>query len=321
LSLLKIFSLKERKKNSPRAIALGKFEALHLAHLKIIKQTILFAQKNDLVPAVTSFSETFSFSSSGINTFAEKEKILRTLGIEEIIYFNFSQLADLDYLVYLEEILRDRLKTKFLAFGENHLFGRNRIGNCQVLVSWCQKNKIAYLKQNLEKFKDSFFISSSRIKKLLSLGKLEIVNDLLPQGFSLTGEVQTGIRLAHKLGAATLNFTYPKQKIKVRKGVYCAFASFLENPAQKYKAILNIGKAPTIKSSSKILVEVHLLVQKQFKFKNKLASNKKNLLKVKLLKFLRSEKKFPTKKILINQIKKDILKAKKFFKTYKKHEI
>ena len=312
MSLVKIFSLEERDSNKRelflgRAIALGRFEALHLAHLEIIKQTVSFAKEKKLIPAVTSFSQVYSLKRnySVINTFLEKKVILKSLGISEIIYFDFKKLADLDYLTYLEKILEEELQAKFLIFGENHLFGKGRQGTPEILSKWCQKKQITYQQKSLQKSIDDLSISTSRIKALLRSGKVENVNRLMPSGFFLEGKVKTGKQEARRLGAATLNFVYPLQKTKVRQGVYTGLAYYSR---RVQPALLNIGRAPTIKNSSKLLVEVHLLGV------NHLVFQKKELLKIKLLKFFRSERKFPSKSLLARQIKQDLLRAKKFFK-------
>ena len=69
-----------------------------------------------------------------------------------------------------------------------------------------------------------------------------------------------------------------------------------------YKGIANLGYRPTF-NQKKILLEVNI-----FNFSGNLYNKK---LSVEFLKFIRGEKKFKGISELKNQIKKDILKAKK----------
>ena len=109
-----------------------------------------------------------------------------------------------------------------------------------------------------------------------------------------------------ELGYPTANFII-NDYVQPMKGVYIT-KSFLRNNKKGYFGIANIGNRPTF-NEKKIFFENHFFNVKDFLYGRTIF--------VELLAFLRKEKKFANIKVLKNQIKKDILLAKKILKNYK----
>ena len=106
--------------------------------------------------------------------------------------------------------------------------------------------------------------------------------------------------MGQKIGFPTCNIDIGNYVI-AKPGVY-AVRVRINDKKKFYKGIANLGYRPTF-NQKKILLEVNI-----FNFSGNLYNKK---LSVEFLKFIRGEKKFKGISELKNQIKKDILKAKK----------
>ena len=94
----------------------------------------------------------------------------------------------------------------------------------------------------------------------------------------------------------------PGNHILPKKGVYCVNVKYKD---QFYKGIANFGERPTVKGVN-LLLETHI-----FEFNRDIYGKE---LTVEFLTFIRPEKKFKDFKSLTNQIRKDVIKAKKYHK-------
>ena len=75
--------------------------------------------------------------------------------------YDFSRLLPEEFF---ESIIRDRLKAQMVIVGFNYRFGRDAIGDVDILKSLCEKNKIE-LKIIEPIVKDGEIVSSSLIRE------------------------------------------------------------------------------------------------------------------------------------------------------------
>ena len=142
--------------------------------------------------------------------------------------------------------------------------------------------------------------SSSLIRHFLEKGYLDKANKLLNRNWTINGKVEKGRQVGKKIGFPTCNINI-KDYVLAKPGVY-AVRVMVKNSKIRIKGIANLGYRPTF-NQRKLLLEVHL-----FNF-NQNVYNK--YLSVEFIKFIRKEKKFINVKQLHNQIKNDLLIAKK----------
>ncbi|HQB29005.1 MAG TPA: riboflavin kinase, partial [Paludibacter sp.] len=129
----------------------------------------------------------------------------------------------------------------------------------------------------------------------LANGNIEQATTLLSYPYSFEGEVISGYQVGRKIGFATANLkpVHP-DKIIPGLGVYLVEIFWQNRP---YKAMMNIGRRPTIDNDKNISLEVHILdFQEDIYGQN---------LKVSFLKKIRDEKKFNAVEDLVEQLKKD----------------
>ena len=139
--------------------------------------------------------------------------------------------------------------------------------------------------------KKNKIISSTLIRKLISNGKIKIVNKYLGRNWSIEGKVKVGRKMGRKIGFPTCNIELNDYVI-AKPGVY-AVNILLRNNKKLFKGIANLGYRPTF-NQKKILLEVHI-----FNFHENLYNK---YLTIEFINFIRKEKKFKN----INQLKKQI---------------
>ena len=138
-------------------------------------------------------------------------------------------------------------------------------------------------------------LSSTLIRKFILEGKIEEANMFLGRPFFISGEVEHGKKLGRVLG-------FPTANLKVVNKVYPPFGIFggtvlIEGEKEKYNAVVNIGKNPTLKPGE-LSVEVHIL-----DFNRDIYGKK---IDVSIEKHLRDEKKFGSMEELRQGIRNDV---------------
>ena len=283
-------------------LVIGNFDGLHKGHVSILNEAARFAKNNNRKIGLLTFDpnpkEFFSKEKNfKIISLNEKQKILSAMKIDYLIILKFNQgLRNMTAENFIEKILKEKIRPSKIVVGKEFKFGKNRAGNPNLL------KKHFYTRIALQKKISGKKISSSEIRKLISSGKVSLVKKLLGRFWSVNGKVISGDKIGRTLGYRTAN-VFLNDCILPLRGVY---VTRLYLNQKIYNGISNYGVAPTFGTKKTDVLETHLFSP----IKN---LYKKNIT-IEFLKFLRKERKFKSKKNLLDQIKKDITGAKKVFK-------
>ena len=283
-------------------LVIGNFDGLHKGHVSILNEAARFAKNNQRKIGLLTFDpnpkEFFSKEKNfKIISLNEKQKILSAMKIDYLIILKFNKsLRNMTAENFIEKILKEKIRPSKIVVGKEFKFGKNRVGNPNLL------KKYFYTRIALQKKISGKKISSSEIRKLISLGKVSQVKKLLGRFWSVNGKVNSGDKIGRTLGYRTAN-VFLNDCILPLRGVY---VTRLYLNQKIYNGISNYGVAPTFGTKKTDVLETHLFSP----IKN---LYKKNIT-IEFLKFLRKERKFKSKKNLLDQIKKDITGAKKVFK-------
>ena len=283
-------------------LVIGNFDGLHKGHVSILNEASKFAKNNKRKIGLLTFDpnpkEFFSKEKNfKIISLNEKQKILSAMKIDYLIILKFNKgLRNMTAENFIEKILKEKIRPSKIVVGKEFKFGKNRVGNPNLL------KKYFYTRIALQKKISGKKISSSEIRKLISSGKVSQVKKLLGRFWSVNGKVISGDKIGRTLGYRTANI-FLNDCILPLRGVY---VTRLYLNQKIYNGISNYGVAPTFGTKKTDVLETHLFSP----IKN---LYKKNIT-IEFLKFLRKEKKFKSKKNLLDQIKKDITGAKKVFK-------
>ena len=147
-------------------------------------------------------------------------------------------------------------------------------------------------------------VSSTKIRKSLQSGKINLANKLLSRTWFIDGLVTKGKKLGRKLGYRTCN-VHVKNYILPKIGIYSVKVS-IGDKKKKYGGVAYLGSRPTF-GGKEIFLEANIFGVKKSLYKKKL--------RVYFLKFLRGDRKFKNPTQLIRQMNKDVIFAKKGLKT------
>lgn len=261
-----------------RRVAIGFFDGVHLGHRAILQ----------------GVDEVITFSRHPLSLIdsAKAPVLLMTLK-ERIAAISEASLGAkvtvLDFDEKLSEMSAEDFAETYLAgatvrCGQDWRFGKGAIGSPDFLERRGFK---------VERVPDALMasekISSSRIRRVLSEGRIEDASKMLASSYRVTGDIVGGKGEGTKLGFATVNLRVPL--LPLQKGVYEVFADGRQ-------AIANYGVAPTMGFDAwkEAMLEVHFLSGEGVEGEK---------LEVEFIRFIREEKTFTSKEELVKQIKKD----------------
>ena len=312
---------------TPTAVALGKFDGVHLGHQRVIQPVLPSVWGGENLDHTDRknprpYSTVVTFDPHPHEFFTglprdlltpldEKVAQLRSLGVEQLVLLPFDrELSALSPEEFVDKILVEQLQCQQISVGQDFCFGKKRMGTAQDLQLLAAKYNIpvtiAPIQTDTENLltADDTRISTSSIRDSLAAGDIPKANRLLGRPYSLTGVVVTGQKLGRTIGFPTANMQLAKDKFLPRHGVYAIKVIMPDNSTTQQFGVMNIGNRPTVNGID-TRVEVHLLDWSGDLYGQNLV--------VQLVKFLRPEQKFPSLEALKNQIRLDSTAAQEIF--------
>jgi len=104
------------------------------------------------------------------------------------------------------------------------------------------------------RYKD-FVVSSTRIRRLISEGRVDEAGALLGHPYSVDGVVVAGDQRGRQIGFPTANLDTENELIPPN-GVYAAIVRL---DGVIYPAVTNVGVRPTFGDSTRTMIEAHLI--------------------------------------------------------------
>ncbi len=290
------------KYEKPVVLCLGRFESLHLGHRAIIEKALNVASKRCAEVCLMTFDNTDNLRKSGvILNYSERKVKAEELGVSCILHLDFNEkfrsIQAEDFL----SVLNNSFNLKGLFCGFDFRFGENRKGNTSLLRAFCSKNAIPFsVTDEIDMFGEK--VSSSSVKKYIEEGEMEKSNAMLGYEYSFCGVVEKGRKVGRELGFPTANVSIPQGKTMPKDGVYITRTYVGESD---YISVTNVGSAPTF-GVSKRITETYLDC-----FEGNLYGKE---IKVEFLSFLRDIQAFCGKNELINELERNKVQARNYFK-------
>lgn len=235
-----------------------------------------------------------------LTTIKERIELFKKFGIQNVLVIPFSyEFSQTAPEVFIKEFLYEKVGFKKILIGHDHMFGKNREGNSELLNSL--SIQLGFEVEQVDAHSESgIIISSTKIRKMLEESKIEEANEMLGHKFGIRGKVTHGNGRGAGLGYPTANIRPPDiYKILPGNGVYLVSSELDGNLVY---GMANIGLRPTVTSDTKPTLEVHF-----FDFDSDLYGME---LTVSFHKFIRKEEKFKNIDALLHQIEKDERKCR-----------
>lgn len=292
----------------PTVLTLGVFDGLHLGHQRIMQTVVERAKAVDAAATAITFDphpRAVLYPESApplLQTLDQRLANFEVLGIDQAIVVAFDrEFASQPAEDFLRDIVHDRLHAKEVYLGKGFAFGKDRGGNIDLLRKMSEE--LGFIADEVpEVTLRGQRISSSKIRGLLDLGRVNLVRRMLGRPYGVEGVIIRGNRRGHTIGFPTANLK-PHNRVTPKFGVY-ATATLLDGVWRK--SITNIGVRPTFETSVEPSIETYI-----FDFDRDLYGD---VLRVRFLHRIRDERKFNGIEELKTQIEKDIRRAQNYFR-------
>ncbi len=236
-----------------------------------------------------------------ISTPGQKRALLEAAGVDGVLVLPFdAALAARSAADFVAEVLARGLDAAEVHVGANFNFGRAREGDTQALIARCAEHGIAAAVVEEVRFLGSA-VSSSRIRRALLAGEVELGRELLGRPFAIEGSVTHGAGRGAALGVRTANLETANELLP-QDGVYVTEAVL---DGAVYPSVTNVGMRPTFAEQG-FAVETHLLEGGGDLYGRPI--------EVRFLTRLRQELKFESTAALVEQIRRDIERARAHFR-------
>lgn len=287
-------------------LALGNFDGLHRGHLKIIERVTRAALEHGGTPMAMTFDPhpprvlRPDKAPPLLMTKAQRIEALGRAGARAVAVVRFTrELSEWDPETFVRRVLVDWLRVSEVWVGANFLFGHDRTGNFSLLRLLGQRYGFRADKIDPVRYKE-FVVSSTRVRRLVSEGRVDEAAALLGHAYYMDGTVVRGRQRGRELGFPTANLATDNELLPPH-GVY-ATTTTIDGVIRA--GITNVGLRPTFNETTP-MVETHLL-----DFTGSLYGR---TVRLGFVMRLREERRFPDVDALRAQIEADRRNAERLF--------
>ena len=291
------------------AVAIGNFDGVHPGHQTVIHEAGLIAGDMCRPWTVLTFEpHPRAFFTPGsepfrLTPFRSKAQRIAELGTDLLIVQRFDKaFSSLPAEDFVNTVLVDGLGAGHVVSGYDFVFGHKRGGNCELLLAMGAKKGFGFTAVNAQTDSSGEAYSSTRVRERLGDADPRGAAAILGRDFEIEGRVARGEARGKSIGFPTANIPLGSY-LRPALGVYAVRAAIeQENGEIWLDGVANIGVRPTFGGDG-VVLEVFL-----FDFDDDLYGKR---LRVRLVDFLRPEKKFDGVDDLKAQIAQDSAKAQK----------
>jgi riboflavin kinase / FMN adenylyltransferase len=290
-------------------LTVGVFDGVHRGHQQIINKLVAGAHANELPAVVLTFdphpAKIFGRGDIKLLTLpGERARLLGEYGVDVVITQTFDrQLADTTAFDFMKR-LKTQLGLERLILGYDSTLGKNREGNAARLTEIGLE--LGYGVETVSAVGDeSGVVSSTEIRKLVTVGKVEEAAGLMGHPYRLQGLVTHGDQRGRGIGFPTANLDYAREKVMPAGGIYACWAYLGD---EKHMAAVNLGTNPTFTPDKQTLnVEAYLL-----DFDREIYGE---VIQLEFAARLRDEIKYDSVEALIRQIELDVKQTREILGT------
>ena len=279
-------------------LAVGNFDGLHRGHMKIIDRVRRRAGERGGTPAAMTLDPhpprvlRPDKAPQLLMTKAQKLEALARAGMQGIAVVRFTRELSLwEPETFVRTVLVEWLHVAEVWVGANFLFGHDRTGTFSVLRSLGARYGFRAEKIDPVRYKD-FVVSSTRIRRLVSEGRVDEAGALLGHHYFIDGR---------ELGFPTANLATDNELLPP-PGVYATTATVR---GVVHPAITNLGMRPTFGDVDRLTIETHI-----FDFREDLYDT---ALRLAFVQRMRDERPFADVDALRAQIEADCRSARRLF--------
>ena len=199
--------------------ATGFFDGVHLGHQKVLKTLLELSRKGvgqslviTLWPHPRVFLQNGARDLRFLTSVEEKTVLIKEFGVGEVKVLPFNEeFSSLDALSYIR-MLRSRYGVTDIVLGYDNRFGSDGKTTEQIARMAREEGIGAVIVPPVDM--DGGSVSSSRIRRALERGEVELASKMLGRDYSVSGVVVGGKRLGRTIG-------YPTANLRLREPLKC----------------------------------------------------------------------------------------------------
>lgn len=291
-------------------LTLGTFDGVHIGHQEIIKSLVERAKSQNKESVLFTFDphprkvlHPDSYTTKLIDSIPEKLKKLEMLGLDTIVLYPFTRdFSRLSAMEFVRDILVNQIYVSEMHIGYDHHFGKNREGSFSELTELGEIYGFEVY-QTAAVSQDEVTVSSTKIRKAILEGNVELALNMLGQPFEVCGIVVQGNKIGRTIGFPTANIhVLDSEKIIPKNGIYIVK---VEIEDKTHEGVMSIGNRPTIEEYGFVTLEVFI-----FDFSQDIYGKQ---VTIKFLQYIRDEMRFDSLDELKQKIKEDETIARSYF--------
>lgn len=290
---------------SPRSVAcIGVFDGVHRGHQHLISIAQATARTTDAELVAVTFDPhplrivKPKSAPLMLTTIFQRTQLLKEAGASRVHVIDFThEVAEMTSEEFVLETLVNQLNVSAVVVGSNFTFGYQAQGNVDTLRQLGEKYSFTVTEVALAG--DSLPISSSRIRALLTEGRISDAQVLLGHPFALGGEVIYGDQRGRDLGYPTANLQWAAHMLIPADGVY---AGFVLHHGSAHPAAISVGTNPQFEGIDR-RVEAFILDRTDFDLYGK-------YVEFEFKQYLRPQQTFPDLEAYLAQMRIDVDRAR-----------
>jgi riboflavin kinase/FMN adenylyltransferase len=284
-------------------VLIGVFDGVHKGHQVLLNRAKEIADGRSIIALTFDPHPTTVFAPDKaptmLTTLADRVELLKIHNADQVAVMKFNEkFAAMSPEEFVQTVLVGQLHASTVVVGKNFTYGHKAAGNVETLIKSGLAHNFTVDVQELKA--DAEVISSSRIRALVTEGKVEQARELLSRPHRLDGVVVHGEKRGREIGYPTANLGNIEGQTIPADGVY---AGWLTVGINFWPAAISIGTNPTFEGDRGRQVEAYALDQEGLDLYDKNAS-------IEFGWFLRPTLKFDGLEPLLEQMKKDCDKAR-----------
>lgn len=288
-------------------VTLGNFDGIHLGHRALIEGAVRDARALGVPAVVLTFEphpvKVLAPERAPKMILAHKDKmqLLQSLSVDIVVVqhfdLSFAKIAAEDFV---RRFLAERLKPAKIWVGRDFRFGQGRKGRSEDLLRWGDQYgfSVAVVEPILV---GGVRVSSSQARELIETGKVDAVTELLGRYHFVSGRVVAGHRRGRDLGFPTANIAARTELVPL-DGIY---ATIFHLGEKDLPSVSSIGINPTFGAGPRT-VESFIL-----NFNGEIYGA---AVRLSFVQRLREEQAFSSVESLVEQIGRDVHRAKEVFR-------
>ena len=254
-------------------VLIGVFDGVHKGHQLLLNRAKEIAAGRNIV-ALTFDPHPMQVLAPDraptlLTTLADRVELLKIHNADQVAVLKFNEkFAAMAPDDFVKDVLVGQLSASTIIVGKNFTYGHKAAGNVESLINDGLNFNFTVDVQDLESGEGEV-ISSSRIRNLVTAGKVEEARTLLSRPHRLDGVVVHGEKRGREIGYPTANLGNIDGQTIPNDGVY---AGWLTVGINFWPAAISIGTNPTFAGVRARQVEAYAIDQVGLELYDKSAS-------------------------------------------------